>query len=292
MPSTGRRSARCTRRRRRSCSATRSRAQRPSSRGTGCSSGCPPATTARAGISDTSRCRSPRNSRNKGPPSSSSTPCVPAGCCTCPDHRYDTCTSPPHAHTRSCSSSTPARHSPPPTSRSPGSSCKRSHYSHRSRSSTSRPSSSYKRSPPTPSSTTPPDRRCNFPPIYTCRPDKGGTHTRSRQPWTSSRPHTRCTHKLRCPSTYWPGIEDNHLSIQDNNQNSKSQEDKKKRLSLFHQTPPCYTTIHHIVHYTAPRRVKRTSKHTKRRESACHTHSVRLYNRDVNMYYCSVPIQK
>jgi hypothetical protein len=72
----------------------------------------------------------------------------------------------------------------------------------RSRSSTSRPSSSYKRSPPTPSSTTPPDRRCNFPPIYTCRPHKGGTHTRSRQPWTSSRLHMQCTRSYRSrPST-------------------------------------------------------------------------------------------
>jgi hypothetical protein len=111
------------RRRRYSLLATHLLDQRVSSRGTSCSSGCPPATTVQEDTRDTSRLR---NSPSTGPPSSSSTPCAPADCCTCPDCISDTCTSPPHAHTRSCSNSMPARHSRPPTSRSPGSSHKHS----------------------------------------------------------------------------------------------------------------------------------------------------------------------
>ena len=120
MPNTVRRSARCTRRRRCSSSATRFLHQPASSQDTSCRSGCPPATTALAHTRDTSRCRSPRNSRSTVQASSSNTPCDPADCCTCRDHRSGRCTSPQHAHTRSCSSSMPARHSPPPTARSPG----------------------------------------------------------------------------------------------------------------------------------------------------------------------------
>ncbi len=108
--------------RRRRCSllATHFLDQRVSSRGTSCSSGCPPATTARAHNSDTSRSRSLRNSKSTSQASSSSTPCAPAGCCTSRDRRSCTCTRPPRAHTRSCNNSMPERHSRPPTPRSPG----------------------------------------------------------------------------------------------------------------------------------------------------------------------------
>lgn len=93
---------------------------RASSRGTDCSSGCPPATTVPRGTSGTSRCRSLHNSQSTSRPSSSSTPCDPAGCCTSRDRRSGTSTCPPCAHTRSCSSSSSETRCRTQTPRSPG----------------------------------------------------------------------------------------------------------------------------------------------------------------------------
>jgi hypothetical protein len=125
------RSAPRTRRCRRSLFARSSFPPPGSSQGISCSSGCPPATTARADMTSTSHCRSPRNARSIDPPSSLSTPCVRADCCTCPDHRSGRWTRLLHVHTRFCNSRTPGPRSPPPTSRSPGTAGTRPSLCHR-----------------------------------------------------------------------------------------------------------------------------------------------------------------
>jgi hypothetical protein len=114
------RSAPRTRRCRRSLFARSSLPPPASSQDTSYSSDCPPATTARADMTSTSRCRSPRNSKSTDPPSSLSTPCARADCCRCRDRISGRCTRLSHAHTRFYSSSTPVPRSPPPKSRSPG----------------------------------------------------------------------------------------------------------------------------------------------------------------------------